>query len=67
MLLGQGDGTVLLQATGFSTLQNSNVLIVADFTSDGAADVILGDSQNSSTGLALLVNVTPIAAERIAP
>jgi hypothetical protein len=67
MLLGQGDGTVLLQATGFSTLQNSNVLIVADFTSDGAADVILGDAQNSSTGLALLVNVTPIAAARIAP
>ena len=58
VLLGQGDGTVSLQPTGFSTLENSSTLIVADFASDGAADVIL-DSGNGPNGLALLVNVTP--------
>jgi hypothetical protein len=64
ILVGNGDGTVRLQMTGFSTLFYASEMAIADFTSDGWLDVaVAGDGRTlvspAGIGIALLYNTTP--------
>jgi hypothetical protein len=64
LLVGNGDGTLRLQITGFATVFSAGDMVVADFTSDGRLDVaVAGDGRTAvsaaAIGIALLYNTTP--------
>jgi hypothetical protein len=63
ILVGNGDGTLRLQATGFSTVEEPKGMAFGDFTSDGRIDVaVAGNGRIRDTvAIALLYNATPPA------
>ena len=58
LLQGKGDGTFTVTGTYNTGLANVNALAVADFNSDGYADVVVSSSSTNATsgGVAVLLN-----------